>query len=67
MQKHILTLNLHKFVVITPLTPRYAKVIKNAKNTLPKINPNFHKNNPHVLLKETQVFNHKETPNDHHL
>ena len=56
----MLTLNLHKFVVITPLTPTFAKVIKNAKNTLPKINP-------HDLLKETKVFNHGETPIDHHL
>ena len=48
----MLKLNLHKFVVITPLTPTFAKVIKNAKNKLPKINPNFHKINPHNLLKE---------------
>ena len=46
MQKHILTLNLHKFVVITPLTPTYAKVIKNAKNTLPKINPKLPQKQP---------------------
>ena len=32
-----------------------------------KSTSNFHKINLYDLLKETQIFNHEEIPNDHHL
>ena len=60
MQKHMLTLNLHKF---THIFQSHLKCKEHTSKNQPKLP----QKQPTRLLKETQVFNHKETPNDHHL